>query len=171
MVEKILGKRQAEDIYFSAFLSGLLAEKQASIISTEMKKKAAGDKFSWMKLLKGLGGAIGTAGGAAKEGVKAVGEIPKILGWTALLGGGTGALGAYAYDVLKNNVSREDDETKFNSELEAVYANKKKELESANWMRKVIAMRDDLRRSYKKIPTEEYKKKYDALVEALDERA
>ena len=66
MVEKILGKRQAEDIYFSAFLSGLLAEKQASIISTEMKKKAAGDKFSWMKLLKGLGGAIGTAGGAAK---------------------------------------------------------------------------------------------------------
>ena len=161
MVEKIIGKRQADDIFFSAFLTGLMTEKQADCVIRKMEKRS----FDVMKFLGGL--YKGTVG-AAKSTISA---IPPTIGWTAALGGATGVLGATAYDVLKERLSGEDPETKFSNEVEAMYANKKRELDDARWMDRVRGMRDELKRGYKKMTPKEYRKKYDELMEALDERA
>lgn len=161
MIEKILGKRITDDIYFSSFLTGLMTEKQADCVIRKMEKKS----FDVMKFLGGLYN--GTVG-AAKSTISA---IPPTIGWTAALGGATGVLGATAYDVLKERLSSEDPETKFSNEVEAMYTNKKRELDDAKWMSRVLAMRDELRRGHKKMTAKEYRKKYDELIGALEERA
>ena len=164
MVERYLGKEQTEDIFCAAMLTGLMSEKQAAEMSSMMEK----DGFDPLNALKTILG--GTAKGG-KEIMSGIGNVPKILGMTALLGGGAGVLGANIYDVIKEQVSHEDPEEKFNSYVEAVYKNKKRELEDAKWMDRIRALRDELRRGHKKMPTEEYANKYKELVSALDERS
>lgn len=160
MVEEILGRRQAKDIFFSAMLSGMMTEKQAGEF---MEKKAKG----WLDATKYLTGLLGGGLGVVKDTVKAV---PPALGWTALLGASTGGLGAMAYDVLKDRVSQEDPEAKFDTEMEAMYAGKERELKDAKWMMRIRAKRDRLMREGKKMDPDKYAKEYDSLVRDLDEK-
>ena len=168
MVEKILGEQQTQDIYFSAMLTGLLNEKQAAELYNCIEKNAAINFAKILGVLKGLGSA---AVGGAKETANALVKIPGAAGKLALLGAGTGVLGATAYDILKENVSGDDPKAELNAKIEAMYNNRKKELEDAKWMEKVRGMRDELKRGYKKMTSEEYESKYNELVKALNERS
>lgn len=174
MVEKILGEQQTKDIYFSAMLTGLLNEKQAAELSECIEKEAqagTASSFNLWRFLIGSGRALGSAAiGGAKETAEALAKIPGAVGKLALLGAGTGILGATAYDILKENVSSDDPKAELNAKLEAMYNNRKKELEDAKWMAKVREMRDELKLGYKKMTSEEYESKYNELMEALDER-
>ena len=166
MIEKYLSRQEAEDIFYSAMITGIMSEKQAECLCDDMEKSA-----QVLDTLKRIGGVLGAGvtniGGAVKEIVK---ESPSALAYLALTGAGAGALGATAYDMLKENVTNVDPQEKLNAKLEALYRVKKKELESSNWMSRVRTMRDDLKRNYKKMSTEEYAKAYKALEDALDER-
>ena len=168
MVEKILGKEVAEDIFYSAMLTGMMTEKQAEELDAGMEKEAA-----WPALVKALGVLKGlghTAIGTTEKGVGALSKIPGIGMKLALIGAGTGVLGATAYDIIKENVTNEDPKAELDAKLEAMYRGKQRELEDAKWMTKVRNMRDDLKRNYRKMSTKEYTEKYNALISALDER-
>lgn len=168
MVEKILGSQQTSDIFYSAMLTGLLNEKQAAELAENLEKKAA---FDWAKFLLASSKAIGSAAiGGAKETASALAKVPGAVGKLALLGAGTGIIGATAYDVLKENVASDDPKAELNAKIEAMYKGRQKELEDAKWMAKVRGLRDELKRSYKKMTTDEYTTKYNELVAALDER-
>lgn len=164
MVEKILGKEQADDIFFSAMLTGLMNEKQASELADSLDKQAA---FDWRKFLTGTGSAIV---GGAKDVFSGISKTPGALGKLALIGAGTGVLGATAYDIIKDNVTNDDPKAELNAKIEAMYNSKLRELDDAKWIAKVRGMRDELKRGYKKMSTEEYAKKYNELIEALEER-
>lgn len=82
----------------------------------------------------------------------------------------TGALGGVGYNILKERLTEQDPKDEFNRKVETVLANRKRELEDMKWMSRVRSMRDELRRDYKKMTPEEYSKKYNELVAALDER-
>lgn len=170
MVEEILGYRQAKDIFFSAMLTGMMTEKQASDIFGDMEKSAqnGGGKgaglLGWAKLIGGmLTGGFDAAGSVAKE-------VPSALLNTALLGASVGGLGAMGYDTIKERLSDEDPETKHHAKLESMYAAKRTEENDSRWMAKVRAKRDNLLRNYKKMPTEEYAKAYKDLMEELDKK-
>lgn len=163
MVEQYLGKEAADNIFFTSMLSGLIPEKQACELAVGIQKGA-----QVMDALKKAIGALGTVGSGALTTVK---SIPQILAGTALGGAATGALGATVYDILKERVSQEDPEAKFNSDIEHLYTHKKREIEDARWMSRVRALRDELKRGYKKMTTEEYATKYKALTDALNERS
>jgi hypothetical protein len=171
MIDKILGKETAEDIFYSGMITGLLTEKQACDILSEMEKGAA---FSWAKLLASLPGGVKTLGsglmGGAKEVAGVVSKTPGLAAKLALIGAGTGVIGATAYDILKENVTNDDPKAELNAKIEAMYRNKRRELDDSKWMTRVREMRDELKRGYKKMTTEEYAQKYNALMEALDER-
>ena len=172
MIEEILGEQCARDVFLASVASGLLNEKQAAHLNDLMEKDAKIDVLAYLKGVgKGIGGAFGLASGATEKGFKALSKVPSSLMWTAILGGGIGALGATGYDAIKERLTSEDPEAKYNAEVEAMYINKKRELEDAKWMTRVREMRDDLRRNHKKMSNEEYTKKYNDLVKALDERA
>lgn len=162
MISEILGKQNAEDIFYSSMLTGLMNEKQAEETLHELEKSGGIWKDIWSGTKDVLKG-----GKTVFSGLK---EIPSIFGWTALAGGATGVLGATAYDAIKDSISKEDPEEKFNNDIEALYKSRKKELEDSNWMSRVRALRDELRRGYKKMSTDEYSKKYKELIDALDER-
>ena len=166
MVEKILGERQAEDIFFSAMLTGLVSEKQASDVLGEMEKDAAVDP---LKLLSGIWKATS---GLASAGWGVIKEMPATIGWTAALGGGLGALGANAYDAIKKRMTEEDPETKLRNEKEMIYASKERELKDSKWMDRARRIRDALRRAVKnkKVTNEQYKKDYEDLISTLEER-
>ncbi len=159
MVEQYLGKEAADDIFFMSMLSGLIPEKQACELAIGIQKDAG-----VMDALKKAIGVVGAIGSGAKS-------IPPILAGTALGGAATGVLGATVYDILKERVSQEDPEAKFNSDIEHLYTHKTREIEDARWMDRVRAMRDELKRGYKKMTTEEYATKYKALMDALNERS
>ena len=166
MVEQYLGRETADDIFFSAMLSGMIPEKQASDLAEGIHKGA-----QVMDALKKALGALGSIGKGFGYAADAVKTIPPVLGGTAIGGAATGVLGATVYDILKERVSQEDPEAKFNSDIENLYTHKKREVEDARWMNRVRAMRDELKRGYKKMPTEEYAAKYKALMDALNERS
>ena len=155
MIERYLGKERAEDLFIASMLTGTMSDKEASEMKRELVKKA-----DFWDFTKSVAGGIG---GLAKE-------IPPALLNTMLLGAGTGALGATAYDVIKERVSHEDPEAKFNSEIEGIYRGRKAELDDAKWMERVRDMRDNLKRNYKKMTNDEYRKKYQELINALDEK-
>lgn len=157
MVEEILGKQAARDIFFSSMLTGLLSEKQASDI---MEKDAGSAVKDIMDI---VGGGFGFLG-------KTIKSIPPALGWTALLGASTGGLGAMAYDALKERVTHEDPEAKHHADIEAFYTGKNRELEDARWMARVRAKRDRLRREGKKMDSDTYEKEYNSLLAELDKR-
>jgi len=165
MVEKYLGKEVADDIFLSSMISSLLTEKDAEV-HDGTEKRAMNSAEVW-NILKGVMSGAQTATGGIANVIKA---IPSAIGWTALAGGTAGALGSTAYDVIKDRVSRDDPDASFNAEMESMYSGKKRELDDAQWMSRVIAMRDDLKRNYKKMTTEEYAAKYKALSDALDEK-
>lgn len=173
MVERYLGKEAADDIFMSALLTGLLPEKQACDMMGGIEKDASPLATILAGLKMGKDGLVNVFKGgthALDKTFEYGADSAKALGLLAALGGAAGVLGSSAYDILKERVTQEDPEAKFNDDIEAMYANKTRELSDARWMDRVRAMRDDLKRGYKKMPTEEYAVKYKALQDALDER-
>ena len=160
MVEQYLGKETADDIFFSSMLANMLNEKQASEAVEGIQKGA--------QVLDELTNAFRTIGHGAMTTLK---SIPPAVGGFALGGAATGAIGATIYDILKERVSQEDPETKFNSDIEKIYRHKKREIDDSRWMDRVRSMRDELKRGYKKMTTDEYASKYKELMDALDERS
>lgn len=156
MVEKYLGKEQAEDLFMASMISGMMPEKQAEHLMDGMVKRG----FSIGKFLKGLFG-VGTG----------VASLPfKVIPALATSGLATGAVAGGAYHYLKDAITKGDPRENLNLKSESMYVLRKRELEDAKWMDRVRAMRDELKRDYKKMSTEEYAAKYQALQDALDER-
>lgn len=151
MLERIIGAEAAGDIMFAGMLSGMQTEKQAEN-ALSMEKAA----FSPVNFIKALW----------STGVAGLSLFPKAI----MAGLGTGAATGAAYNIIKNRLTDDDPQTKLNNKLEAMYSNKKRELEDAKWMDRIRGMRDDLARNHKKMSQEEYEAKYNALVSALDER-
>ena len=75
------------------------------------------------------------------------------------------------YNIAKNRMMQESPEDEANRKIEAMYSNKRRELEDSMWMDRVRSMRDELRRNYRRMSTEEYTKKYVDLMDALNERS
>lgn len=148
MIEEILGEKTSRIIYGAGVFS-VMSEKRASAAKEV------------------VGGATAVGSGAFKA-TKGIFGMSKDL---ALYGAGAGILGGIGYNLLKERMQRSDPEERLNRKIESLYARKNKELESAKWMSKIRAMRDDLRRNYKKMSTEEYTKKYNELIAALEENA
>lgn len=169
MVEKFLGDEQASDIFLSSMLAALMTEKQAAEFVGGLEKTAAGGGGS--KTFSNIAGGLGKfVNGLTGAGIKLFKFIPSSLGWTAALGIGAGALGESAFDIIKERTSHEDPEAKLNEDIEAIYNSKTREANDSKWMAKVRKMRDELRRGYKKMSVDEYTKKYNDLMDALDER-
>ena len=170
MVEKYLGNETAADIFVSAMISRVVTEKEAENLVSIMKKEAqnGGGESSLLSFFKNIGKPIARLW---STGTGALKSVPPALGWIAATGATGGVLGTYLYDILKERLSHEDPEADFNSKVEALYRGKTKEIEDAQWMDKVRSMKDRLKRDYKKMSTEEYRKAYSELVAALDERA
>lgn len=172
MVESILGRQQAEDIFVAAALSGIVGEKRSGAVAEEMEKMAGTAKaIEWLsKALGAIPAGLKSVWGAGEKSLGLLSGTAGLVGKTALLGTGAGFLGANAYDIIKQHVTEEDPETELKNKIEAIYAAKKRELEDSRWMGRVRKMRDELRRGYKKMTTEEYAEKYKELSDALDER-
>lgn len=172
VVEKILGEECARDMFYASAVTGMLTEKQASDMLEGIVKEAQRGKVGFgADLAKRLldlvqKGIVGISG----EGVKLLKNSPSMLGRTMALGAGLGSAGALAYDAMKENLSQEDPDAKFNMDLEALYNGRAMEAADAKWMDRVRSMRDELKRGWKKMTPEEYAGKYDALVSALKER-
>ncbi len=164
MVEKYLGKERARDIFLSAFASEVAS-------SAGIEKTAQGPDLGLPKFIYEIARDVGHAGiGGIKNLAGLLKEVPSGLLWTMGLGAGTGFLGATGYDAIKERIMQEDPEAKFNDELETIYAERKREKEDAKWMDRARKMRDELKRGYKKMTTDEYSAKYKALLDHLDER-
>ena len=141
MIAEILGKDEAENIFYSSMITNLMMQKDAGFTD---------------KLLGGLGTA---ATGVAK--------LPL---WLAALGAGTGWLGSQAYSMLKERLAGEDPESDLNEKMKGIYKLGQKELEDSKWMADIRNKRDKLKRGAKKMTVDEYAKEYDELVEALNAR-
>ena len=164
MVEKYIGEKAARDIFRSAMMEGLKAGYSL--------EKSAQSRLDWLNFARNIiGDTAKTSRSVFGDVASAFSSIPSAIGIIAGLGAGTGALGAYAYDAMKNRVSAEDPEAKFNQDIEILYGQRRKELEDARWMSKVRTMRNELKRGYKKMSADEYRSKYNALVKALNERS
>lgn len=160
MVEKYLTKDQS-DALFAAGASSVF-QKKASLASV-------------LAILKTFGnGAIDLVRGGhqlAHAGVEDTKEVLNILGKLALGGTAIGTAGGIGYNLAKERMSQGSPEEEMNRKIESLYKNKSKELDDSKWMNKVLSMRNDLKRGYKKMTTEEYTKKYIALMDALNERS
>lgn len=145
-----LTKEQSAECFKAGFLS-CFAEKRAQ------------HGFALAPYIKDIGGVLKGVWSGGKELLSAAGTA-------ATMGAGSGVLGALAADVIKEQLTREDPKVKLSGKLEKLYAGKSRELDDSQWMARVRAMRDELRRGYKKMTVEEYRDKYNNLVKALDER-
>ena len=130
-------------------------------------EKGAGDGIGLAgTIVKLLSGAKNVAKGTLGMGVDSIKALPTV----AAVGAGTGVLGAMGIDALMQRMEQDDPEARINADIDAMYSRRGRELEDAAWMEKVRGMRDELRRGYRRMPTEEYAAKYRALMDALDER-
>lgn len=164
MLDQYLTEKQY-DAMFAAGASSVL-RKQAVAPAANIGTLAILKKF--------LGGARDFVSGGHKfitTGADDAGKIVDLLAKLALTGSALGAVGGVGYNLAKTRVSQGSPEEDMNRNIEAMYKIKSRELEDAKWISKVRAMRDDLKRNYKKMTTEEYSKKYSELANALDERS
>jgi hypothetical protein len=126
---------------FAAGFKSVVAEKQAGVL----EDIAHGGKA----VLTGLAG------------------LPKdLMLYGSIAGLATGVGG----QMLADQLTQESPEEELNRTLESMYAAKRKELADAKWMSRVRAMRADLMSNRKKMSVDEYTSKYNALVDALNER-
>lgn len=152
MIEKFLEEGQAESIFKAAMLTGLMTEKQAADLVGGFEKDA------WLSdVLSGIGTVIS--------------KIPGTVLATGTLGAISGVVGASAYDAIKDRLTQEDPESKFNSDMEALYAARIRELEDAKWMAAVRDKRDKLKKGRKKMSPEEYSAEYNKLLDMLRKRS
>lgn len=135
-----------------------LSKEQYDRIFADGVKSVLGEKTAGV--LKDIGSGVIETG-------KFVAGIPKdLLLYGALTGAAVGASG----HVLTDQLTQDSPEEELNRTLEAMYSAKRKELADAKWMNRVRAMRADLMANRKKMTAEEYTAKYNALVDALNER-
>lgn len=134
-----------------------LSEEEAKAIFMDGAKSAMPEKQAQIGDV--LGGLWNAAKGSA--------GLIRDLGIYGALGG---ALTGAGYNIIKDRITAPSPEDEFNHKVERIVTNHKRELEDAKWMDRVRGMRDELARNYKKMTPEEYAKKYNALVAALDER-
>lgn len=134
-----------------------LSEEEAKAIFMDGAKSAMSEKQAQIGDV--LGGLWNAAKGSA--------GLIRDLGIYGALGG---ALTGAGYNIIKDRITAPSPEDEFNHKVERIVTNHKRELEDAKWMDRVRGMRDELARNYKKMTPEEYAKKYNALVSALDER-
>jgi len=154
--------------YISESERGLLF--RAGVRDALMEKTAKVDLKSFsefLKVLKNAGGVLVSPVPAAWGLTK---ETVNLLKALSVYGAGAGTVGSVAWNLIKDRMQRESPETEFNRKVEAMYAGRARELEDAKWMDRVRGMRDDLARNYKKMPSDEYEKRYGELMDALDER-
>ena len=168
MIEKYLDKDLAKDIYMAGYITGRASEKRACVMAHSLEKNA-GNGFAALK--KTLAGVVGAGSGIFSGLLDAATKAPKALFHTAILGSSLGALGTVGADAIKERLVQEDPEEKFDNEISDMYKYKKRESEDAKWMTRVRALRDDLKKNYKKMSLDEYTTKYNALISALDERS
>lgn len=135
-----LSKEEYDKAFASGFKS-VIAEKQAGILGDI----AHGGK----SVLTGLAG------------------LPKDL---MLYGSMAGLATGIGGQMLADQLTQESPEEELNRTLESMYSAKRKELEDSKWMSRVRAMRADLMANRKKMSVEEYTIKYNALIDALNER-
>lgn len=169
VIEKYLGEKNAEDLFFSSMLVGLMSTNQAEEVKSALEKNA--QVADALKLvgsgMKGVASGVKDFFGFGKDVTETgINTALKLM----LAGGVSGVIGANLYDAIKDRVTEDDPETKFNVDMEAMYRGRARELEDSKWMAKVRSMRDELRRGYKKMTPQEYRGKYNALLAALDER-
>lgn len=133
--------KESYDRAFEAGFKAAVAEKRADIL---------GDVVNGITTVgKGLAG------------------LPKDIFWGGALTGLATGVGAQA---ITEHLTKESPEEELNRTLEAMYAAKRNEVADTKWMSKVRAMRAELMADRKKMSVEEYTKKYNALVDALNER-
>ena len=156
MIEDMLGADEARKMFNAGF-----------VMTKHAFEKKALNPAGVLAGIKGAGKAVaGLFGGAAEVGKGVANSIPALM-----VGGlGIGALGAIGYNSIKDQLTELSPKEKVMAKIDAIYANRAKEIESSKWMERVTGMRDDLRRNYRKMSPQEYNQKYQALVDALEER-
>lgn len=132
-----------------------------------MHKKSIEKSAGGWEVLKDL---VGAATSAVGTGAGLVADYAKLFPQFFLLGASSGALGGIGYHIMKERMAEKDPREDLQRKIESIYKNKARELSDSRWMDKVRSMKDDLVRNHKKMSTEEYTEKYNALVSALDER-
>lgn len=157
MVEEILGKDQALDIYRAGKVYGTI-EKKGFIPEL---------KALWNAGKESVGAGANVAGAGVSAGKNLIDFAMKL----GLYGLGTGTVAGVGYNLVKDRLEQESPEEEYNRKLEAMYKARSRELDDSKWIRKVKAMRDELKRGYKHMTTKEYTEKYNALLDALDERS
>ena len=93
--------------------------------------------------------------------------LPKDL---MLYGSLAGLATGVGSQMLVDQLTQESPEEEINRTLESMYSARNKEKSDAMWMSRVRAMRSDLMANRKKMSVEEYTSKYNALIDALNER-
>jgi hypothetical protein len=134
----------SKEEYDKAFASGfksVIAEKQAGIL-----------------------GDIAHGGKAILTGLV---ELPKDLMLYGSMAGLATGIGGH---MLAEQLTQESPEEELNRTLESMYSSRSKELADKRWMNRVRAMRADLMANRKKMSVDEYTSKYNALIDALNER-
>ena len=119
----------------------------------------------------GVASVLGEKRAGFLSGLASIGKglvaLPKDLMMYGALAGTATGIGA---QMLKDQITKESPDEALNRNLEAIYVAKRKEKEDEQWMNKVRAMRADLMVNRKKMSVEEYTAKYNALVDALNEK-
>ena len=146
MFEEILGKDGAKAIY------------EAGQVHRMLEKRSGNNPLDY------IGSFFGGAGKVLSSGADAIAKL-------GLYGLGAGTIGGVTYNLIKDRLEQESPEEEYNRKIEAMYKSRSRELDDAKWISKVRAMRDELKRGYKHMTTKEYTEKYNALLDALDERS
>lgn len=154
MLENYFGKDVARRIFL------------AGAVSASMEKCADGPLEAVGNWLRGLVGGGTTIGKGALETGKETYGLATSLGLTGLA---TGVIGGIGLHLLKERMQRKSPEEDLQRKIEAMYANKSRELENSKKMRAARDKRDLLMRGYKRMTTEEYRSKYNDLMSSLEE--
>ena len=136
---------------------GFLSEEEAKAIFMEGAKSAMPEKRAQLgDIASGIWDAAKGSAGLIRD--------------FGIYGALAGVLSGAGYNIIKDRVTAPSPEDEFNNKVRQIVENRRRELEDSKWMERVRGMRDELSRNYRKMTPEEYSKKYNALVAALDER-
>lgn len=174
MIEHYIDKNIAKDIFMAGYITGHIPEKKAYEIASTLEKKGGAPTVGrsiWSVFSSPIKDIWHGAGDLVKTVWTPIEKGPKVMMTAATVGASLGALGAAAVDAVKERVTQDDPETEFKNKINNLYKQKVREQEDEKWMTHIRLLKEDLKKNYKKMPLDEYRAKYNALVSALDERA
>ena len=170
ILEQILGSENAAMVYkagYSSVISEKTAQAAAPAAVVGAGAAGAGIAASAMQWLRGiLGGGVQLG----RQGIGLANDSASLARNLAITGIGAGVLGGVGYHLIKERLQRGSPEEELNRKIEGIFSRREREISDKKWMDRVRSMRDDLRRNKNKMSPEEYAKKYEELVKALDER-